>query len=239
METAPRFAPAPHRVLLVEDDPVSQHYLVAVLEGLGLTVDLAGDARQARALAGAGRHTLWMIDVNLPDSTGPALLAELRLAHGDVPALAHTADRSPELARTLHRSGFADVLVKPFVRARLQEVLQPWLPLQAPSAASIAEELPVWDDARALSALNGQQDHITMLRGLFLGELPAIRRLLEEAGQPDAATDLGPHLHRLRASCGFVGASRLDHATRALQSDPADPDCRRQVLAAIDDLLPA
>lgn len=242
METAPdRFASAPPpRVLLVEDDPVSQQFMQAVLEQLGAEVDLAPSAQAARMLAREQAHALWMIDVNLPDSRGPALLAELRGSGAGVPALAHTADADPELARQLTEDGFDAVLVKPFTRQGLMEAVRAHLPLSlaAAPAGRVAEAAPRWDDAQALGALNGQATHLKALRELFLAELPALRQQVVQAGQPGhPPEELPPQLHRLQASCGFVGATRLARAARALHRQPADPLLRAQLVAAIDDLL--
>ena len=238
MEAAPRFAPAPPRVLLVEDDPVSQHYLQACLESMGLAVDIAADAHTARQLAGSRPHAVWMIDVNLPDDTGPSLLDSLRKTVGHTPALAHTADRSPALAATLCQAGFSQVLVKPLDRPRIQQALSRWLPA-APLLRTVAvsETPPVWDDAHALRALNGQQQHVAMLRGLFLGELPAIRERVAGQGTTTDTQHLLGDLHRLRASCGLVGALGLDRAVEALQRQPDDPQCREHVIHAIDALM--
>jgi hypothetical protein len=39
-------------------------------------------------------------------------------------------------------------------------------------------------------------------------------------------------LHRLRASCGFVGASRLGSAVEALHREPASPGLREAFVQA-------
>src|SRR5690606_26492213 len=69
------------RILLVEDDPVTQAYLAAVLEALPATVDAVASAGEAmRAVSGGGRgtHALWLVDAHLPDADGAGLLARLR-----------------------------------------------------------------------------------------------------------------------------------------------------------------
>ena len=241
MESPAPFHPATAaRVLLVEDDPVSQQYLATVLRANRLEVDTAASAHQAIQIAQHHSHALWMIDVNLPDSTGPALLATLRRLHPQVPALAHTADNNPALADRLREAGFVDVLVKPFARQRLQDAVLPWIAPNAAPAPSlaVAEDIPLWDDSHALRALNGQADHIKALRELFLNELPTIRDVLSQPSLHDA-NSLRQHLHRLQASCGFVGATRLGNAARSLHAEPDNVLHRQSALEAIDALLSA
>ncbi|RBH40029.1 response regulator, partial [Xanthomonas oryzae pv. oryzae] len=45
------------------------------------------------------------------------------------------------------------------------------------------------------------------------------------------------HLHRLQASCGFVGAARLAGAVRLLSGDPQSRSARTQFHAAVAALL--
>ena len=73
-------------------------------------------------------------------------------------------------------------------------------------------------------------EHVAALRRLFLDELPGMR-----AGIADPATRAGT-LHRLRASCGFVGAARLDAAVQALQESKSEAALQR-VLDTLQDTL--
>ena len=88
-----------------------------------------------------------------------------------------------------------------------------------------------WDDAAAAAALAGNRDNVAALRQLFLAELPAARdRIVAAASYGDAA-GVRDALHRLHASCGFVGAARLDAAGRALREAPA---CEARLQAFLD-----
>jgi DNA-binding response OmpR family regulator len=201
------------RLLLLEDDPVSAAFLVQALAAMPVAVDLAGSLASARSLACAG-HALWLFDAQLPDGHAGTLLAELRAAGLQAPALALTAaDDAPALAR-LHEAGFSDVLGKPITAQRLCAVLRQHLP---PPAAD-----PIWDDAAARAAVGGDEASVAALRKLFLDELSVqatrLRALLAE-GELAAA---GEHLHRLKASCGFVGAAALLGAVRDLSNDLHD-----------------
>ena len=84
------------RILLVEDDTISQMYFTAVLESLPATVDAVATLACAQARAADTRHDLWLIDLSLPDGSGSDLLARLRERWPQTPpALAHTADADP------------------------------------------------------------------------------------------------------------------------------------------------
>lgn len=227
------------RILLVEDDPVSQAFLSAALEDLA-TIDCAGSLAAARTLAGQHHHALWLIDANLPDGNGVDLLIQLRRTCADTPALAHTASQDRSESEALVAAGFLDVLVKPLPAASLQAAVCRALGYgKAGGAAQAAAcvRLPAWDDAAALSALNGRPEHVQALRKLFLDELPAQRRAIATSFAAGDHAGMRVILHRLRASCGFVGAARLDTAVRALEADMSGMLAMQRFDDATADLL--
>ena len=222
-------------LLLVEDDPVSRAFLEAATAALPATVASAGNAASARALANATTFDLWLIDAHLPDATGAGLLAQLRAAGFDTPALAHTATRDADAHAELRAAGFAGTIAKPIDAASWQSALRRALQVDPgahveDAAADCHGERPIWDDATALAALNGNAEHVAALRKLFLDELPGQRTQIVDAATR-AAT-----LHRLRASCGFVGAARLDAAVRALHESKSEA-ALQHVFDALRDTL--
>lgn len=214
------------RLLLVEDDPISSLFMVAALEALPAQVDSADCMATALSLHGA--HDLWLLDANLPDGQGADLLGRLRSRFPGTPALAHTADDSPALHAQLQAAGFDAVLVKPLTAAKLQQAVRNQLGSSPTSSLRVEEGrdgfqlLPLWDQATALAALNGNQEHVATLRTMFLEELgrqhDGILLALRD-GRHESARKI---LHQLKASSGFVGALRLNAAVAALDGALAD-----------------
>ena len=229
------------RILLVEDDPTTAAFLTAAAQGVPAEVDVAGSCAAALAMAGhRDRHDLWLIDANLPDGDGPGLLATLRARGLRAPALAHTAALEPGVLATLREAGFREVLVKPLPSTTLQVAVRDALGLRVSEAAPPAFRAAVedaWDDAAALAALNGERAHVDALRRLFLGELPDTCAGVGAAAQAGDVDALHAALHRLRASCGFVGAAHLAAAVAALQQAPRCGETLARFLAAAQDTL--
>ena len=222
-------------LLLVEDDAVSRAFLEAATAALPASVAVAADAASARRLANASAFDLWLIDANLPDATGAELLAQLRAAGLTTPALAHTATRDEDAHAELRAAGFAGVIAKPTDATTWQAAVRRALGATSPERATTpigasGGKLPVWDEDAALAALNGNREHVAALRQLFLEELPGMRpRIVDAESRRDT-------LHRLRASCGFVGAARLADAVQALQAGFSEPALQR-VLDALRETL--
>ncbi|MDR0181393.1 response regulator [Lysobacter sp. UC] len=213
------------RILLVEDDPTSQSFLTAALRAMPAEVDAADTVASALALASSQTYSAWMIDARLPDGTGEQLLARLRERDARTPAIAHTAAHEPDVLEALLAAGFAEALVKPMPAAALQAALRRVLgesTVDAPAAElAVVHELPLWDDDAATLALNGNRTHVDTLRDLFVQELAKSVYAISTAAERGDLDSVRGDLHRLRASCGFVGAQRLAAAVQALQQDPA------------------
>ena len=105
------------RVMCVEDDPDIRMILEFSLGGLG-GYEVLGCAggRAALAQAGAFRPDLVLLDVMMPDLSGPETLAALRELPElrGVPVVFITAKAMPEEVEKLLEYGATGVIVKPF-----------------------------------------------------------------------------------------------------------------------------
>jgi len=220
----------PPRILLVEDDTISQTYFRAVLEALPATVDSATTGASALVTGSAQRHDLWLIDLSLPDSSGTELLRRLRDRWPQPPpALAHTADTDASLRELVLQAGFRDLLIKPLSATDLTHAVH--------DALFEAGGLPNWDHRAAAAALNQDPANVQALRKLFLAELADARRdVLDSVSRGDEAM-LRARLHRLQASCALVGAKRLGAAVEHLWRTPASRAALEDFVHAARDLL--
>jgi DNA-binding response OmpR family regulator len=235
-------------LLLIEDDATSAAFLGEALASLPAQVDVAGDIAQACALARAKPHSLWLVDAHLPDGGGLDCLRALRAVHAgggrDTPALAITAGAPREELDALCAGGFLEVLLKPvsigLLHATVRRLLGDAGGVAEPAAAFVGGgKLPVWERDRALAAIGGNAGSLAKLRSLFLQELPLQRDQLQQAQAGNDAGAIAALLHKLRASCGFVGAARLARAVEALSRAPLDAAALRDFGHAVDDTLGA
>jgi HPt (histidine-containing phosphotransfer) domain-containing protein len=108
--------------------------------------------------------------------------------------------------------------------------------LAAPALVTAAP-LP-WDDPMALCALGGSRQAVDSLRDLFLAELPGQASDIAAALAQGDPAPARAQLHRLKASCGFVGAASLLHAVQALSRDPTDAGLHAAFQAQVRALAP-
>lgn len=102
------------RILIIEDDREAASYLVKAFKEAGHVADHAADGEDGLAMASDGPYDVLIVDRMLPKKDGLAVIAELRAAGRDTPALILSAlgqvdDRVKGL-----RAGGDDYLPKPY-----------------------------------------------------------------------------------------------------------------------------
>lgn len=117
------------RILLVEDNPVNQSVIEAMLRSLGFDVIVALDGAQAVEHMIQQRFALVLMDCRLPLVDGYEATRRIRLLpHGaQVPIIALTANALQGDRERCLAAGMNDYLSKPFKRTELQHVLRRWL----------------------------------------------------------------------------------------------------------------
>jgi HPt (histidine-containing phosphotransfer) domain-containing protein len=135
-------------------------------------------------------------------------------------------------------AGFLEVVPKPVsvvvLQATVRRLLgrnEAWVREPGPG------KQPLWDESQALAAIGGNRSSLVALRKIFLAELPSMREEIaaaQSAGNADAVRNL---LHKLKAGCGFVGATRLGGAVEMLAATPLDVHALRRLEFAASDVL--
>ncbi|MGA0608722.1 response regulator [Caldimonas sp. KR1-144] len=124
----PHGAAAPRRVLVVDDNPVNQIVVQAMLADLGATARLASSGAEAVSCLADERFDLVLMDVEMPGMDGIAATRRIRereAAAGvpGVPVVAITGAERAERWEACREAGMDDFLTKPFQLKRLAQVL--------------------------------------------------------------------------------------------------------------------
>jgi signal transduction histidine kinase/ActR/RegA family two-component response regulator len=121
------------RILLVEDNPVNQTVIEAMLRSLGFEVYIAVDGAQAVAQVARQRFAATLMDCRLPIIDGYEATRRIRQLPqaASMPIIALTANALQGDRERCLSAGMNDYLAKPFKRTDLQQILQRWLPGQS------------------------------------------------------------------------------------------------------------
>ncbi|XQE65487.1 ATP-binding protein [Pseudomonas sp. P3C3] len=116
-------------VLLVEDNPVNQTVIEAMLRSLGYRVTLVSDGAQAVQRFDARRFSAVLMDCRLPVMDGYEATRQIRrhMPQNGTPIIALTANALQGDREACLQAGMNDYLAKPFKRADLERVLLRWL----------------------------------------------------------------------------------------------------------------
>ncbi|QKZ03871.1 response regulator [Pseudomonas eucalypticola] len=117
------------RVLLVEDNPVNQTVIEAMLRSLGCVVCVVGDGAQAIHEVGQQPFDAVLMDCRLPIVDGYEATRRIRQLpeHAQLPIIALTANALLGDREACLSAGMNDYLAKPFKRTDLKQILQRWL----------------------------------------------------------------------------------------------------------------
>jgi len=110
------------RILHVDDDPETRVVVGLVLDGEpDLEVVSCAGAAEALDAVASTRFDLLLLDVIMPGTDGPTLLAELRTRPGlgSLPALFVTAKAHPRDLEALARTSATGIIRKPFEASTL------------------------------------------------------------------------------------------------------------------------
>jgi two-component system, sensor histidine kinase and response regulator len=205
-QQAPVPAPeaTPLRVLVAEDNEFNAQLLEQLLGRRGHRVRVAGNGREALALAAEGGFDLLLLDVHMPELDGfqvaRAVRERERAAGGRLPIIALTARSRREDRERCLAAGMDDFLAKPVQAAGL------WAAMDRALAVGPPEGLPgpgLLDPRVLLSACGGDAAILEKLCQTFRARLPDHLEAVRDALAGRDAPRLREAAHKL---CGTLAA---------------------------------
>jgi two-component system sensor histidine kinase/response regulator len=212
------------RVLLVEDDELSQLAGGGILTQLGYQVELASDGEQAVAMATARRYDAIIMDCHMPVMDGYTAARAIHAAEGHrhTPIIALTAAALPEDRARCAAATMDDYLTKPITTGKVDAHLRRWIHPGEGAANERREDAAAGGSAQRLSdAISGRLGQFLgddgladqllagrMLRSVlesFPGKLADLEQSLQQRDVPRLASTA----HTLKGMCQNIGATDL------------------------------
>nr|WP_314877797.1 ATP-binding protein [uncultured Pseudomonas sp.] len=198
------------RVLVAEDNPVSQAVLREQLEALGAHPTVASDGQHALKLWHTQTFDLVITDINMPRLNGYELAQALREQGVDVPIIGVTANALREEGQRCLAMGMSAWVVKPLSLGMLRQALM--------SHCRKANSLQL--QALAPSAKDDQEGWIELssaMRELMAKTLVTDIAHIEQGLQDADAGVVRQRLHSMSGALASVHAHTLHHLCQQLE----------------------
>ncbi len=102
------------KVLIVDDDSTLRELLSETIQGMGYTVDTAGDGHEALKKLKRERYDVVVADLKMPGMDGLTLLDHIKSLDGNILVIIITAYATLESAVKAIEKGAYDYIAKPF-----------------------------------------------------------------------------------------------------------------------------
>lgn len=217
-------------ILLAEDNEMNRQVLLAQLEALGYTADVAVDGQQALEKWRLYHYPLLLTDLHMPLLSGYELASSIRRE------AALTADSQQQYTRIIAITanalkgeeqkclsiGMDGYLTKPVELAKLQQLLQLWLPHSnlpaAPeiaAAATMTQLSPICFTTIANFLGPDPQQHQACLQ-YFVSQSQDLINRLSTHTTARQADELAAVLHQFKAMTKSIGALALSQSCKKL-----------------------
>jgi PAS domain S-box-containing protein len=227
------------QLLVVDDSDINQYVAKRILAEQGATITLASNGREAVEILRTNptAFAAVLMDIQMPEMDGHEATRITRgeLGLSELPIIALTADARASERQAAFDCGMSDFVVKPFEPAALIECLLRHAPASsaaAPEPESTISTLPhdEWPSIEGID-LTDAKVRLQNDRQLFLELLTRLAHGFRDLGsfleQPDALSELGRRMHKLRGGAGQIGAKGLSQLAERIEQACRADDFRR------------
>jgi len=224
------------RVLIVDDLAINLRVAKGLMDVYEMQIDCVESGFEAIETVQKHQYDIIFMDHMMPDMDGMEVTAAIRALKGEyfrrVPIIALTANTVCGMREIFLENGFSDLLSKPVEIARLNEILEKWIPrekrLDVPLLpASLKDENQVVvagfpdiegvDISVGLSRVGGSVERYRSLLEVFLRDAKERLALLEEP-TPDSLKTFTTHVHALKSALANIGAEALSKSSALLEA---------------------
>lgn len=232
-------------VLLVEDNEINQMVAGELLQGMGLSLDIAGNGMDAVELVFKNSYAAVLMDIQMPGMDGyeatAAIRHDPRFGPDALPIIAMTAHALPGDREKALQAGFNDYVTKPVDVVQLGNTLLRWLGNGAvsPDIKPAPDDKGLLDRHAALLRLGNNQELYDRLLVVFRQEHQTVGLQIRASLQAGEIETAHRQAHTLKGVAGAIGAERLREAAQRMEQACArgDSSACEALLAQLEQAL--
>ena len=225
-----RFIAPSARVLLVDDLITNLRVAEGLMLPYQMQVDVCQSGAEAIGLVKQNVYDIVFMDHMMPEMDGIEATLAIRELNGNyyktVPIVALTANAVSGVREMFLQNGFDDFLAKPIEMAKLNSILETWLPTNKCEAYSAKENggkgAPAFEiqgiDTKlgAYMTGGGEENYLRALSAYHKDGLEKIEQLSECCGQGDMKL-YATHIHAIKSASASIGATKVSSFAKALE----------------------
>ena len=227
-----RFTLPEARALIVDDLAINLRVAQGLMAVYEMQIDCAENGSEAIEMTLRTKYDIIFMDHMMPGMDGIEATAAIRALEGEyfskVPVIALTANAIYGMRDMFLTKGFNDFLSKPIEIAKLNEILERWiprekrhaLPLKNSTCSTIAvgfPEIEGMDTSIGLSRVGDSVERYRSLLDVFLHDVNQ-RFVFLEKPTPDSLKAFITHVHALKSALANIGALALSELSGLLEA---------------------
>ena len=228
--------PLQSTILVAEDNSVNQKMIMAMLDKLGLTADIANNGEEVLALLEKQSYDLVLMDCQMPVMDGYQTTMAIRSRQPSntrrLPIIALTANAIKGDREQCLAAGMDDYLAKPYSIVQLQQMLERWLrqetkTITTPSIAPVTETTATTNGTPAINTKfldplreldpSGGLGFTRQILQVYLDSSSNMVNLTAQAITAGDSEALYRAAHSLKSSAANVGAETLSNLFSQLE----------------------
>ena len=220
--TIPQLWKRDKHILLAEDNFTNRRVALAILEKIGLKVDLAENGIKAVEAIKTKKYDLVLMDIQMPEMDGIEATRRIRNEQSetdksDIPIIAMTAHALNGDREKCLRAGMNDYVTKPITPENLAQVLQKWMPT-TPKKQEMPDHKPpssetstpqIFNKSALLERLLNDKKLAEKVIDAFLEDIPTqMDKMKTSLAKQDAST-VRRQAHSIKGASANVGGEIL------------------------------
>jgi signal transduction histidine kinase/DNA-binding response OmpR family regulator len=223
--------PVSSRILIVEDNPINQKVIAAMVKGAGYLFDIVGDGAAAVKAVEQGRYALVLMDCQMPIMDGYDATREIRRKETNgkrIPIIAVTAHALEGDREKVLEAGMDDYIAKPVKKDVLESLLSQYVESgtadleseKEPASKSSSSSAPL--DEEVLAELRelqeeGEPDILEELSSIYIEDARKSLDRMRAAAKAGDTAALAKAAHRLKGGSCNIGAKILGDLCQELE----------------------
>ncbi len=212
-------------ILVAEDNEINQIIIQAILDRMGHDVAFANNGAEALDAVKAEDFDLILMDVRMPELSGPEATKEIRTLpgfKGQIPIIALTADVLAENRQSYFEAGMNDCVGKPINQAELAIAIN----------KALGETVNLMDDdngdssapasfdlEEVVARLSLPEDVIASLLNKFVETYEDVAEQLRECLADDDMGAIREIAHALKGTSGSLGMTKISKLAATIETE--------------------